>query len=666
MSIRVYSYGVHCLTPADQSIVNDQLHHGHRYRNRLTEIERTRRDAYRTLRMSLSPVLASLETQHAECEAAYQVARQALSAVPKAQRDASPQVLVVRGLKQQANHVWTQVQTERRRVETEHFRPYDLQFKTLKDNAKAAHKLIDAHGHCGPHIARRINAEQRAIMMADPNVPDAWKAKDTAQSASEAQATAARSDSQCFPGVYLAVEAASQKSFEESPFMPRFARWDGHGKVGSQITKGLTTEEALACQSSALRIELVALDGHAAHKQRAIVHLRLAGRGEGTSLHLPIILHRPLPPQGDISWVYLVARRVGLRTSYEVQFTVEEPDSRTCPTQTGAIALNLGWRVLRNGDVRVATTYDGVHTTHLTLPASMRRQQSHTESLLGFADEHFNTARETLRQRLLTLDLTPEETETLGLASIAQWRSHGRLARVARFLTERHADLFHTLWTMWRTERLSAHLDLFDTFDVISAWASSAAPGVGASFVLTVYLGFWARKDAHLIQVARDTQKKVVLHRREIYRRYAHGLANTYRNVIFGQWDKRETAELPLPEHDTRGPQEERASGIRQFVGVSVLQQALTHAFGAAFTEVVPSTRVTLDHNHCGGTSSDPLPAIPVTCDTCGQTYDQDVNAARNLFERSSGGQNPPPASNPVIPNEVHVVQVEQIIQLGV
>jgi len=48
-------------------------------------------------------------------------------------------------------------------------------------------------------------------------------------------------------------------------------------------------------------------------------------------------------------------------------------------------------------------------------------------------------------------------------------------------------------------------------------------------------------------------------------------------------------------------------------------------------------------HFHCGGEMSDKLPNTLVRCDKCGKGFDQDVNTAMHLFERSDA--TPPPAS---------------------
>src|SRR5208337_2890941 len=333
----------------------------------------------------------------------------------------------------------------------------------------------------------------------------------------------------------------------------------------------------------------------------AVARLRLGSANrECAHLDIPFVMHRPLPSDGVLKWIYLHIKRIGLRTVYEIQFTLEsEQFVESRAAHDGTIAINVGWRVLDNGDVRVATTWDGLKEGEVRLPVKMRRTVEHAEDVHGYADDHFNVARDVLKSHLLDAKLTPELTESLKIASLSQWRSHGKLAKVARAMQTLHLDGTDVggLWAIWRNERVPAKparltwtqwgrqrpksVDLFDTFDTLSAWFK--AHGVrGPAKRLALYLEWWRRKDAHLINVARGDERHAMLHRREIYRVTARRWADQYKTAIVERWNKSETAETPEPEHDTRVQQEEKANAVRQFCGVSVLGGAVMQAFGRA------------------------------------------------------------------------------------
>ena len=663
MTTQVYAYAVHTqsLSPEHRKVINEQAHLGTVYRNRLVEIERVRRDAYRTLRSSLSPDLAALEAAYDVSQEAYHLACRQLSGIPKSERDLAPEVLEVRRLKQAAATIWSKVRAERKRIADLHFRTDDEEFARRKDTAKKS--LREAGGLVGPHTARRVNAEVREAMHADPGVSPEWKTKDRAQAKSEEDWIAARSASGCTPGTYLAVDAAAASSFEETRFQPRFVRFaEQPAKVGVQVTKHLPVTDLLRGDSTGLTLRLLPRgEGHQSGRfmrggvQAAYCEIRLEGRGAGgTRIDVPIVYHRPLPERGTISWVYVVTKRVGLRVFLELQFTVDFDLVRPEPSQEGRVAVNLGWRALDSGDVRVATAYDGTEPcVHLTLPARVREGFALSDRLLKHADAHFAAARAVAVEWFKTADLPAPDVEALRLGSIAQWRSHGLLARLARDLQGRYlggVDV-HALWRSWHSTRIPAKPpgmkwsvwkrsslpqseDLFDTWTITAEWL--VAQGVSDPHAhLAVYLEWWRRKDAHLLNRARALDLRIMRHRREIYRRWARALANKYRTVVIEAWDKRETAELPAPEDDTRSAQEELASGIRVVAAVSVLTSALEHAFGSDYVIKADAVRITMEHHSCGGESSDPLPAIPVTCTKCKRTYDQDRNAARNLYARS-------------------------------
>ena len=681
---RVYTYGALPLSPEQQQLVNDQLFAAHRYRNTLVEIERKRREDYRGIRGKLSRPLVALEAAYDVAQAVYSEARKRLSQVPKAERALSPIAVEVRALAKARNKSWLRVRGERGVVERKHFRKADTAFRRLKKVRRAA--VLRKTGAAGPLTMAAITRAVRAKMQTGARWPLAWRKKDKSQRVSEEAHRAARAASGCFSGVYAAVDTAAERSFKDTAFNPRFASYDHTGKIGAQITGKVTVADALSGRNTLIKIDMcpdvhVRGEKRAARlgqvRQAAVARVRLSSAHlEAAYLDIPFVMHRPLPADGVLKWVYLVVKRVGLRSVYELQFTVESEEfvlDRT--SQKGVLAINLGWRVmdkgdarvatpwgvLGEGDIRVATTWDGRKEGAVYLPAKLRASADYSDRLLGYADHHFNDARAALKQWLDTSepDLDAAFYDKYKLSSIGQWRARGKLARVAFALRDRYLKpgLAESLWAKWLTvcipDKITAASPKRDLFTMAASGPVPEEPGATYKILTTwfksqgvrsvaqrmaLYLEWWRRKDAHLTNTARGTDQRLLRYRREIYRVAARRWADVYKTVVIEKWDKRKTAETPEPENDTRTPQEEIANGVRQLCGVSVLVGAVKQTFGTLDTVPVPPAKISTTHYGCGGEGVATLVHRMVRCAKCARGYDQDVNAARNLWERERSG----------------------------
>ncbi len=646
---RVYAYG--CCMPqmpeATLSVVREQMRLAHKYRNTLVEIERARRAQYRELRSSLSPDLARLDAEYDRLDRLIVAKRELLSAVPKADRTEAPIAVEIRALKDERRAASEARRAERARVEAEYFRGPDEWFRAEKERrvaAENASRSAAGRAEAGPHTVASISSAISEEMFSSRAWPEPWKIKMRAEQAAQERARRARVKSGCHSGVYQAVEVAARKSFAESAGDPRFVRFEGRGKVGSQIIGRVSVKDAWSGQDRRLRIEALA----GVHLRRgrgreaALCRVALGGRGEKTVwMEVPFNMHRALPEDARVSWVYLVCRRVGLDSVYELQFTVDvDVQDRVVPGGDRTIAVNLGWRGLKDGSARVATTWDGERVGPLLkLPADLREGFELSDRLIGYADTHFLAARSIAMEWWKDVSgrgVFPSETvDRLSLSTIAQWRSHGRLAVLAiemRSLALSGVDA-RGLWKAWLSERLEAKKDLFAPWPELSPWLERSGV-LSFDARVAVYLDFWQRKDRHLINWARRLKLRLCRRRRAIYGTFARDLASRYANVVVARWDKRDTAEIPFPEDDTRSEQEERASHNRFQAAVGELEDAIAQAFTRKHLVQADAARITLDHHRCGGESSDPLPEIAVTCSVCGQIYDQDVNAAKNLFSR--------------------------------
>jgi hypothetical protein len=675
---KVYTYGVPRLEPKHAQIVYAQTRLAHKFRNRLVEIERERRVAYRTLRRALDPTLDDLETSKDDIENQIKATLKQLWLIKPEEREDSDVLMQLRDLENQSRDLGKKIGETAKAVEATHLAPY----KKLRKERKAvavAEYTADQGKPPATHTAGVVTAQVRAHMYDDPNVPEAWKACERTAEKAEKLGRDARNSSGCYPGVYQAIETAAKASFKTSKFMPKFVRFsDFRGPIGIQLTngKGLSVRTAFAGTDPNLKIEIHPdarlrgdrrLNANRARPFRvaATARIKLSGRADkGVYIDVPFVLHRPLPEDGVIKWVYLISTRVGIRTIYELQFTLESPQFKAKEsTATGTIAINFGWRALEDGRLRVATTFDGIEHRVYTLPYKMRETEKFRQTLMSFADQNFEDARKTFVAWLDTgVPLANSLTEKL--SGIKQWKAHGKLAMIAKvlrstFLTQ---DRTEELWRNWRDFRRlprpsrdgvaipwssyrsmglgrGADYDLFMPHDFVEQWLETQGV-TDPRVVMAFYLEHWRRKDEHLINWARSTERRTRLAKREIYRVAAANLAKDYHTVIARKWDMSKTAETPETQDDTRTPKEKRSNALRHFAGVSVFTGALKQAFGVErFVEVTGVPGISSAwHIDCGGFGVATKDSMEeVVCAQCAAPYNEDLNAARHLYLSQSG-----------------------------
>lgn len=721
---KIYTYGITRIQPEAEKLIQDQLWLAHRYRNKLTEIERNRRTDYRKLRASLSTIAESLEQENEAIDAKIVAARQQLQAQAVArwerQEDSVAKSLIetIQALKNERARVSKEISAEFARVEREHFQSdgealaqrkqyHRLVIAEQRGAVEATQHLLnmkqgnwDKKGigaflktcKIGPHVLKQTNELAAADMQ---NSSAAWMKKQAIESKAYNAVRAARSACGCFPGVYLKVEDAADRAFKDSPFLPRFSRFDGSGLVAVQ-SKDVTTEVAMSCRNDLIKIEVFPdIKLKMKHQKAAVAHIRLGEAGtQKAYVTVSFVLHRPLPANAVIKWVWIRAKRIGTRTKYDLQFTIESESflyEDDFSSRNGSIAVNLGWKALSNGDIRVATTYDGNEYRTVELPVEMRDQQTFSELLLKHSDDHFNVAKKHFAQwvrnhsddldrqyiperysegRIVPLrrpgvqesEYTPVKLNDL-FSHAANWNNHGRLVMAGKVLSNLYLDeeRIRVLWNEWKAERLGStieqngrqmKLDLFAPFEELSTWF--AMKGVSdANAQMALYLNWWSRKERHLISWARNTQNRLRLCRQSIYRNLVATWSRRYETIIFGAWNKQETAKIPESENDNRTPQQINASTIRQFCGVSVLESIAKEKFGKARFVRASSKLISKRHFECGGTG-EVMMNSDVRCTRCSRIYDQDANAARHLYGEQLGDRSNVEAAVVGVQRRVH------------
>lgn len=720
LQTKIYSYGALAPNAQDSQIIRQQLWLGYQYRRAMVAAERTRRAEFRQLRQTLSPELGVLEQSRLELETQYEELRQKL---PKKAQRTPEQMSEMKHLTDQMRQTDEKISSLKREVDKQYFTQFDAAYKKLyrlrqleskaiqspaaaellrqQEDSPAFWKKVQEVLNTPPKVGPRTLTTLRAAV--DESIkndaylfPQSWRDKQEIEARHHQQLLTLRSQCQCFVGTYLAVEKAAQVSFDKSPFQPRFPQYDRTGCVGVQLgNKGLSVAQVL---QGTERVHIIVHDnqvvtGYARGARAATAKLSLAGSSnKRTVVHINFLLHRPLPEDGQIKEIYFFTKRIGNRFEYQLQFTLEAA-SLALPILPSEeiLALHLGWRVLNNGDIQVASLWDGkqeekiqqslpIEKQCLILPASLRGQTQASLRLQKHCDDHFDVAKihvrdwlkenNQLKQELVESSLLryeeglrEEKRAKLekNLNSIHSWRNHQHLRNLAhacrdKFLT---ADQVADLWQKWKNERhcynrnkasralrlQHVSQDLFAPLGEIQQFGQRH--GLTSEQQMSLYLQWWLRKDIHLTDWFRSAEKKVRRHIENIYRVFAKKLASQYQMVLVQKTSLSRVAQAPRPEDDQRTPQEENSDTVRQWAGVSNLKKCLSEAFGKQRYQEQSTPANSLTHSNCGGrpSQSGNKSEQQVTCDKCGKSFDQDQNAARAMWLASGSVSTNPPGA---------------------
>lgn len=568
MTTLVYAYDARPPV-AGGDLIDTQISLAHRYFNRLIEIRRAALAAAEDARRRHCPDLAAAEAAVTEAAAAVESLRAAIR-----RRNAAG------GKKGRLS-------------------------ATPEDRAqvKAARQALGA--------ARARRKAERERLRGDPVL-----VQRLAGIFAESQADVRRARAECgvWWGTYLAVEQAVESACQKTKGPPHFKRWTGDGLVAVQVQKGMTAGQLLGRADTRLRLEMetgparhagkarITIYGRSGSKRcrpRGTLWLRVGSEGrDPVWARVPVSLHRELPADAVIMGCQVVRRQVAVRRKadgafhpyyeWSVHFTVRTERQRPM-TGTGCCGVDVGWRLLPDGSLRVAYVVgeDG-RDQDVRLPPKLLARWKLCEDLQSIRDNRFLRIKGDLanwlgREGTVTPDWFRDQTATL-----PQWRGKGRLASLVR---------------RWTGERFA---------------------GDEMAFRLARQ---WLGHDAHLWQYQRHNRQKAERTRKHLYRRLAAELAGAYGQVSVEDCDWRELARLPTTESNTAV--NETARYWQRVAAVGMLRQCLTQR-GAGPEKGENTTR---ECCRCGqvNTFEDQAPLVLPYC--CGP-LDQDCNAALVLLAR--------------------------------
>lgn len=392
--------------------------------------------------------------------------------------------------------------------------------------------------------------------------------------------------------------------------------------------------------------------------QAAKILMAMQADGKDGVVTFPMVLHRLIPEAAALKLVDVIFRRHGSR--YDVSAVVSM-DAWRVPRPViekhNGVALNLGWRVLNDGGVRVGYWVgdDGAQG-EFQVPADIVSELRFNRSLQSIRDERLDRIKVRLAEWIKQQQDLPAWLPQMA-AKLTAWRSQPRLAKLFRFWREHRfendskGDDRLAAWRRQRTQERHAAVDRIqanpDLVEGLSARERFAAkhPDVPFDYETEDLDGFalldaWHEKDCHLWDWESAVRRKSILHRREHYRMFAASLAQQYKCLTINATPIAEFREKPSD--DEEGEAETPRKTI-QMVAPGSLETILLQAFsvgkGHRFQVVDPESPecqliTQWCHVHEGAELFDKRPSIDHVCGTCGAKWDQDRNAAINLIRR--------------------------------
>lgn len=580
----VYEYGL--LQPTSGvDVVDDQILLAHRYYNNLIEIERDRRQAIIEAQASVGSI-AEEQTKSDEADALVKD----LSDRKKKSRGRGSKVVA----------------------------PSKIDIAEAKVNRAAARKLL--------REAKVVAKEELAPLYA------------AVDEAAHVRRLAARKACGVYWGTYLVVEQAYDQARKSSATpgrdwgkCPSFRRWSGAGAVAVQIQGGLPCADVFG-DDTRIRVDPLppnAYDssvprGQRNRLQRTVLHLRV-GSDENRApvwAEWPLYMHRPLPDGAVIKWAKIIRVPWHQRWRYrwKLQLTLDVPEVVTRPGNT-MVAVNLGWRLMDDskaivgayahdmdgGELRVATWADSRGDTgEVRLGRSFRDRIEKAEKIRSVRD--------------LKMDVLREFLVKAGV-DCAKWRSPRR---------------FHRL--LAEIEKPSHGLDACN-----QGHRGGLCPRRGTSEVVPQKpscvldaeardtLRRWTYRDKHLWWYERGCRSGALNYRREIYRLFALDLAKKYSIIVVEDYDLRD---IVTDENRVLEPSAQRVEGAPSVARFTIRSTATR--VGCTVVDG-DSKRATQRCHLCGCEEPwDAAPRVMHTCLGCGESWDQDVNNARNMLASAS------------------------------
>jgi len=384
--------------------------------------------------------------------------------------------------------------------------------------------------------------------------------------------------------------------------MPKFHRYDGSGFIAYQVVGGMSTTDVFGANK---KVELDSVPAEAYETRsgrrnltKTTLRFRIGSEGPGNRIPIfaefPIKLHRPLPLGGEIKFAQLTRKRIGRRFQWNLTVTVRLPEAPAPRRVRRSIAIDVGWRK-RDSTYRHAYWYDsdGNHGEWL-LPERYASAFPHLDSIQTIRSENFNAIQaELIKFRQDNEKVVPtwykDETRYM-----FQWNAPRKMARLLR---------------TWKESR----------FD-------------GDETALAALQAYVTQED-HLWDWESSKRAKVIGWRKDLFNNLAHKLTKEYDCVFVEDINHQDLAKRAAPEQ-ANDNQTDAMRRARAMCSPGALIESFEKAMaktGGYVVRVNPAYTTRICHV-CGADHEWDQTKLDHTCKACGSTWDQDKNAAINIF----------------------------------
>jgi len=404
-------------------------------------------------------------------------------------------------------------------------------------------------------------------------------------------------------GLYYGTYLLTEQAFDQARAMawkcddvtewmrlPRFRssrHLRGRGEIAVQISGGISVDTLHEMSDSRVRAgrppegayDEATPRGERWRLARTELQIRVASESrKPVWARFPMIMHRPLPPNGVVKWakVLRIPWEQGHQWKWKVLFVIDDRvDAKPAKTGPSIVAVNLGWRLMGEGELRLATWVgsDG-REGELRMGGSLTERWWRACRIRSRRDLDLNALREALVE--------------LGV-NCGRWKSFDRFHRLLR--------------------------------------------SEGLTDEARAVLAPWAARDRHLWWYERGCRGHALKCRREQYRLLAAQLAAEYDAIVVEDYDLREIVtnperqQLPSRQRVEGAPSEARAAlrsaGTRE--GCVVIDGE--------------SRGATQRCHVCGCAEPwDAARNVMHTCPDCSTVWDQDVNNCRNMLAAATSG----------------------------
>ncbi|HEX5470852.1 MAG TPA: zinc ribbon domain-containing protein [Lacipirellulaceae bacterium] len=368
----------------------------------------------------------------------------------------------------------------------------------------------------------------------------------------------------------------------------RFHGFRGEGTITARVKGGAGVPQCIGGNHSFFQIDAPSADG----QKWRYARIRI-GTNENRPVwtEVPIVLHRGIPAYADIRSASLTRRFVANKERWQLNIVVSVPKPISRRSER-AIAIDVGWRLLRGNTVRVAYWSDSRRHGEVFIPAGTIEQCEQVRHLKSICDQMRDTflpsfAKWTAEHASQTFR---DRSETL-----SQWRSNDRLAKLIRW---------------WADNRFAGDEEAF---------RSARA---------------WRKQYLHLSDWWRNLSDQITRHTLYEYRQFSKWVVSNYDRVLIEEFDISKVAKKPSSEDSAV---ERDTSRYRQIAAPSVLRSAIINACvrEGVSVEKMDSAYTTRCCHIDGELSLEPAAESVFLKYACGHVHDQDLNAAINLLNSS-------------------------------